>query len=76
MDLLKSVHTEATNIEALVESIRLVFARQRPQFSLYELEADPWCRDPDVAKRQAAERRYAQAQTTPQPQHSIGDIQL
>ena len=66
MDLLKSVHTKATNIEALVESVRLVFARQRPQFSLYELDADPWGRDPDVAKKQAAEQRYAKSQTNPQ----------
>jgi hypothetical protein len=67
MDLLKSVHIAATNIEALVESVRLVFARQRTPFSLYELEADPnaWGRDPEIAKRQAAENRYAKSQ---QPQ--------
>jgi len=65
MDLLRSVHTEITNIEALVESVRAVFARQKPQFSLYELEADPWGRDPDVAKRQAAENRWTQPQKQP-----------
>ena len=65
MDLLKSVHANVTNIEALVESVRLVFARQRTPFSLYELEADPWGRDPEIAKRQAAEQRYAKSQ---QPQ--------
>ncbi len=65
MDLLKRVHTDITNIEALVESVALVFARQKRQFSLYELEGDPWGRDPDVAKRQAAEQRYTDSRKPP-----------
>jgi len=72
MDLLRSVHTDATNIEALIESVRLVFARQRPLFSLYELEADPWGRDPDIAKRQAAENRYAKSQQPQATQQTPG----
>jgi len=72
MDLLKSVHTDITNIEALVESVRLVFERQNRQFSLYELEADPWGRDPEVAKRQAAEQRYAEFQKQPKDQQKAG----
>lgn len=71
MDLLKSVHTDITNIEALVESVAQVFARQKRQFSLYELEADPWGKDPEVAKRQAAEQRYARSQQ-PDPNQTPG----
>lgn len=73
MDLFKSVHTDITNIEALVESVAQVFARQKhQQFSLYELEADPWGKDPDVAKQQAARDRYASFEKQPQAAQAPG----
>lgn len=73
MDLLKSVHADITNTEALVESVRLVFARQRPVFSLYELDDDnPWGRDPEAAKQQAAQNRWSEFQKQPQKAQQPG----